>query len=58
MRQIAVLKEEHLSGLLIKERSDKIYVVAAPHHAPIGCNKLPCDEHLSSDEGTGNVALD
>jgi len=58
MREINMLKRAQLSGLLIKERSDKIYVVAAPHHAPIGQNRLPCNDHPDSDEGAGYVALD
>lgn len=53
-----MLKQADLSALLIKERSCKTYIVAAPHHAPIGCKKLPCDEHSVSDEGAGYVAWD
>lgn len=31
-------------------------LIAAPHHAPLGVQHLPCETHPSSDENTGWIA--
>jgi hypothetical protein len=48
-----ILHYKDLSILAIEERDRNSFVVAAPHHAPLGVKQLPCPEHTISDENTG-----
>lgn len=41
------------SILAIEERKRRDFVVAVPHHAPLGVDHLPCPEHSVSDENVG-----
>lgn len=36
--------------------NNKQILIAAPHHAPLGVQQLPCETHPSSDENTGWIA--
>lgn len=48
-----ILHCEELSILAMEERASNGFVVAVPHHAPLGVGSLPCPEHPVSDENTG-----
>lgn len=48
-----ILQSEELSILAMEERGRNGFVVAVPHHAPLGVENLPCAEHTVSDENAG-----
>ena len=48
-----ILHCKDLSILAMEERGSKRFVMAVPHHAPLGVGYLPCPEHSMSDENTG-----
>jgi len=48
-----ILHCKELSILAMEERVSNGFVVAVPHHAPLGVGSLPCPEHPVSDENAG-----
>lgn len=50
------LNERENSFLLFIPAQDSTILIAAPHHAPLGVQQLPCPNHTSSDENTGWIA--
>jgi hypothetical protein len=54
---IETLLNEPCSSFLIHQPgNNKKLLVAAPHHAPLGVEQLPCETHPKSDENTGWIA--
>lgn len=51
-----ILSDTKNSILFIEKRIEKDVVVAAPHHAPLGTQELPCPEHKNADENVGFLA--
>ncbi len=52
----ALLNDPTNSYLIYKPGNNKEILVAAPHHAPLGVQGLPCLTHPTSDENTGWIA--
>jgi hypothetical protein len=48
-----ILHNKDISALLIERRKTNEIVVGVPHHAPLGNETLPCEEHKNSDENAG-----
>jgi len=52
--QIETLLDDSENSLLIVTTGNvKDIVIGVPHHAPLGVNKLPCEEHPQADENAG-----
>jgi len=51
-----MLNDPENSYLLYLPGEDKRLLIAAPHHAPLGIQALPCESHPTSDENTGWIA--
>jgi hypothetical protein len=56
MTIVDTLNERENSFLLFIPGADSRILIAAPHHAPLGVQQLPCPTHVSSDENTGWIA--
>jgi hypothetical protein len=52
-----LLESRDQSMLIIEERNCMEVVIAVPHHAPLGVEELPCEDHPISDENAGLLGL-
>lgn len=52
----ALLNDPTNSYLIYHPGNNQEILVAAPHHAPLGVQQLPCLTHPTSDENTGWIA--
>jgi hypothetical protein len=53
MKTECILEYRDKSVLVVEERNIKEIVVAVPHHAPLGVEELPSEEHKNADENAG-----
>lgn len=53
MQAECILECRDKSVLVVEERNTKEIVIAVPHHAPLGVEELPCEEHKDADENAG-----
>ena len=56
MSLAALLNDSTNSYLIYHSGNNQKILVAAPHHAPLGVQQLPCLTHPTSDENTGWIA--